>query len=101
MRRILFSPIDIAPLVFFRIAGGCLIALEIVGQATTEYAGAYVSSEVHFSYLYLEWLRPWPPLGIYVHLALNLVMAVCLRSEGLLHKQGPFVQYGIGDRSNH
>ena len=78
MRRILFSPIDIAPLVFFRIAGGCLIALEIVGQATTEYAGAYVSSEVHFSYLYLEWLRPWPPLGIYVHLALNLVMAVCV-----------------------
>jgi len=78
MRRVLFSPVDIAPLVFFRIVGVSLITIEIVGQLVTDYGDAYVSSSLNFSYLFFEWITPWPAPGIYVHFLFNIAMGVCV-----------------------
>ncbi len=84
-RSRLFDPLDIAPLVFFRIVGGALITLEIAGEALTDYAQAYAASQVHFSYPLLPWLRPWPAAGVYAHFGFNVLMGGCV-TLGLFYR---------------
>lgn len=72
------KPIDIAPLVYFRIVGGGLIAIELIGQAVTNYRLAYVGTDFHFSYLFFRWLEPLSPAATTAHLWLNVALALCL-----------------------
>lgn len=74
----LFQPVDIAPLVFFRIVGMGLITVEILGEWATGYHDPYVQTGFHFSYVLTPWLAPWPPLGVHVHFALNVLFGVAV-----------------------
>jgi len=85
MRDRLFRPVDIAPLVFFRIVGGLLMTAEICGEAVTDYAQAYVAPAFHFHYPLVPWLAPWPPAGVYAHFAFNAAMGLCV-SLGLFYR---------------
>jgi hypothetical protein len=78
MTEKLFKPVDIAPLVFFRILGGALIAIELAGEALTGFASHYVEATFHFSYLPFAWLSPGPPALVYTHMAVNFLAAVCV-----------------------
>lgn len=80
LRTRLAEPVDIAPLVFFRIVAGVLIAVETVGQLVTDYRAVYVGAELNFYYALTPWLQPWPPLGVFAHFGLNIVAAVALAS---------------------
>ena len=83
--RALSRPVDIAPLVFFRIVGGFLMTAETVGQLVTDYSDAYTGGAMHFSYLFLPWLEPWPPVGVYAHFAFNIVSGL-LVTVGLFYR---------------
>ncbi|EMR04363.1 HTTM domain-containing protein [Cesiribacter andamanensis] len=72
----LFRPIDIAPLIFFRIVVGGLITLELLGEILTDYNADYFHTEFHFSYQFFEWLTPWPPFWMRLHFAFNVLMAL-------------------------
>ena len=72
----LFRPIDIAPLVLFRIVGGSLITIEIIGELLTDYRENNTETEFHFSYVLLQWLKPWSPLGVYAHFLFNILMGI-------------------------
>jgi vitamin K-dependent gamma-carboxylase len=93
----LFRPVEIAPLVYFRIVGGALMMAETIGQLVTDYRTAYVGGAVHFHYTLLPWLEPWPPAGIYVHLAVNIA-AAALVTLGL-HTRVAAAVFGLGTLS--
>ncbi len=76
--KFLFRPIDIAPLIFFRVFGGSLIAIETIGELFTSYGTEYLHEGFHFSYYLTPWLEPWPPLGIYAHFTFNIIMAIMI-----------------------
>lgn len=82
----LLQPLDIAPLVFFRIVGVGLITVEILGEWLTGYHDPYVATDFHFSYVLTPWLEPWPPLGVHLHFALNALMGLCV-AAGLFYRQ--------------
>jgi vitamin K-dependent gamma-carboxylase len=72
----LFKRVEIAPLVFFRILGGTLITLELIGEALTDFAEPYVETTFHFSYMLTPWLAPGPPALVYAHMATNVLAAI-------------------------
>ena len=76
MLESLYKPIDIASLVFFRIVGGGLITLEMLGQLLTSYRKAYTDTQFHFSYYGFEWLSPGPDWLIYLHFILNILLGI-------------------------
>lgn len=76
MNERLFRPVDIAPLVFFRIVGAGLIAIECAGHALTKFREPYVEASFHFSWPLTPWLTPGPPAAVYAHMAANVVAAL-------------------------
>jgi len=79
MMRRLFSPIDIAPLVWFRIAFGIIMAWEVWRYFDQgwilEY---YIKPNFFFTYYGFSWVHPWPGNGMYVHFAVLGVLAACI-----------------------
>jgi len=76
MLQSLYKPIDNASLVFFRIFGGGLITLEMLGQLLTSYRRAYTDTQFHFTYYGFEWLSPGPDWLIYLHFVLNIILGI-------------------------
>jgi vitamin K-dependent gamma-carboxylase len=76
MLKKLFQPIDIAPLIFFRVVIGFLMSLEMAGEILTDYNADYFHPEFHFSYLFFQWLEPWPPFWMHLHFLFNLLMGI-------------------------
>ncbi|MGB0524494.1 MAG: HTTM domain-containing protein [Flammeovirgaceae bacterium] len=74
----LFRPIDIAPLIFFRVFAGGLITIEKTGELFTNYHRDFVIGDFHFSYFFFQWLEPWPPMGVYIHMGFNVLIALCV-----------------------
>ena len=75
--RRLFAQVDIASLVFFRIVFGALM----LGEATNwllrnEIWYEYVQPPLHFTYLGFDWIRPWPGVGMYLHVLALAVLAI-------------------------
>jgi vitamin K-dependent gamma-carboxylase len=81
VREHAFAPVDIASLVFFRIAFGLLMAWEIWRYYTHGWVAAeWIEPPFHFKYYGFSWVEPWPGNGMYVHWAtlgvLGLFIAV-------------------------
>src|SRR5215213_4023523 len=75
--RRFFAPVDIASLVFFRIAFGALMLGEATNWLLRGQIGAYyVQPQFHFTYLLFDWLRPWPGAGMYLHVLVLGVLAI-------------------------
>ncbi|MEH0155083.1 HTTM domain-containing protein [Limibacter armeniacum] len=70
-------PIDIAPLVYFRIVGGALMTIELTGGMFTSYIKNLLHPGFHFSYMLFPWIKPWSePWMMYLHFCLNVVLGV-------------------------
>lgn len=75
----LFAPVDNAFLVYFRIAFGVMMVVEVVHEFTSgNVMHVWVMPQVHFTYYGFEWVRPWPGNGMVIHFAVLGVAAVCL-----------------------
>ena len=84
--RPLFRPLDIASLVYFRIAFGAIMLWEVyrylVGGRVKAY---YVDPEFHFTYLGFGWVQPWPGDGMVTHFYVMGALAVCIMA-GFLYR---------------
>jgi vitamin K-dependent gamma-carboxylase len=68
MRHHLFTPIDNAPLIIFRIFFGLLLAIESFGAIATGWVKrVFIEPEFTFSHIGLEWLQPLPGNGMYCY----------------------------------
>jgi vitamin K-dependent gamma-carboxylase len=65
-----FAPIDIASLVFFRIAFGLLMAWEVCRYFRNGWIYLFwLDPRILFKYYGFSWVRPWPGHWLYVHWA--------------------------------
>jgi len=75
----LFTPVDIAFLVYFRIAFASLILANLAFYFIANFVEAnYVSPPFHFTYLGFEWVRPWPGIGSWLHFIAIGLLALCM-----------------------
>lgn len=79
LRRRLFEPIDIAPLVFFRVVFGGIMLWEVCRYFSYGWIERYyIEPTFFFSYYGFGWVRPWAGDGMYVHFAALGVLAACI-----------------------
>ena len=77
--RIAFAPVDIASLVFFRIAFGALMTWEVYRYFSRGWIGRYwIEPQFLFKYYGFSWVHPWPGNGMSIHWAVLGVLAVCI-----------------------
>lgn len=70
---------DGAGLGAFRVMFGALLCFSVARfWAYGWIEELYVRPTFHFTYFGFGWLRPWPPLGMYVHFVVMAVAAGCL-----------------------
>ncbi len=63
----LFRPVDIASLVFFRIAFACVMLYEVVKQFLDDNIAYYwIEPDFHFKYYGFGWIEPLAGNGMYV-----------------------------------
>ncbi len=75
----LFAPVDIASLVFFRIAFGTIMAVEVLRYFYHGWIRRYyIDPTYHFSYYGFEWVQPWPGIGMYLHFIALGALAICI-----------------------
>lgn len=87
----LFSPVDIASLVVFRIAFGAIMLWEVVRYFQYDRIYYYfIAPEFFFTYQGFEWISPWPGMGMYVHFALLGMLSVFILI-GLFYRISAFL----------
>ena len=75
----LFQPVDIASLVYYRIAFGSIALWEVWRFADNGWiARYYVEPQYHFTYFGFAWVQPWPGDGMYWHFAALAALAACI-----------------------
>ena len=66
--RSLFAPVDIAILVYFRIAFGGIMLWEVWRYFDKGWIARYwIDPILNFPYFGFEWFHPWPGQGMYIH----------------------------------
>ena len=75
----LFEPVDIASLVFFRIAFGSIMLWETWRYYDHGWIGRYFTGkEFYFTYWPFDFVQPWPGDGMFIHFGLMAVFAACI-----------------------
>ena len=79
LRQVLAVPVDSASLAFFRISFGVIMIWEVWRHFESDWIRYFwITPSFHFSYYGLNWIRPWPGVGMELHwLALGL-LAICI-----------------------
>ena len=78
LRAWLTAPVDVAPLVLFRLVFGLAMFYEVAryfGYGWIE--RDYVAPAFHFTFLGFGWVRPWPGAGMYLHMYALGGLALC------------------------
>lgn len=84
LRRALTAPVDVAPLVFFRVSFGVLLAWHLLDYLQYGWARrVYVEPVLRVPHRGFEWLAPWPGEGMLLHFWALLVAAVAFAAGRL------------------
>ncbi len=79
LRSRFFAPIDIAALVYFRIAFGAIMFWEVQRYLSYGWVGQfYIVPKFQFTYYGLDWIQPWPGDGMYWHFYGLGALALCI-----------------------
>ncbi|HKR65193.1 MAG TPA: HTTM domain-containing protein [Thermoanaerobaculia bacterium] len=79
IRSALFTPIGIAHLVFFRVAFGAAMLVEVCRYFAHGWiARDFIEPRFFFTYYGFDWVRPWAGRGMYAHFALLGLFAFCI-----------------------
>jgi hypothetical protein len=71
--------IDIASLVFFRIAFGGLLCWQLLDYFRHDWIRqVYIEPAFHFFYFGFEWVAPWPGVGMQLHFGALLLCAILI-----------------------
>ncbi|MGQ0635227.1 MAG: HTTM domain-containing protein [Planctomycetaceae bacterium] len=82
----LFQPLDISSLIYFRIGFGLIMAWWTWDYlASGRMSNLCIEPKFHFTYYGLDWIRPWPSGGMYLHFAAMLLAALCI-AAGLCYR---------------
>ncbi|HXC51740.1 MAG TPA: HTTM domain-containing protein [Candidatus Limnocylindrales bacterium] len=85
-RERLFTPVDIAPLVFLRIVFGSVMLWEVVRYFQHGWIERYYSpADFHLRYYGFEWVTPWPGHGMQWHFVALGIAAACI-AAGFLYR---------------
>lgn len=68
----LFRPIDAAILIYFRIFAGILMSQELINGLIIGKFDQYTLPAFNFSYMFFEWVKPWPYWGMVLHYAITI-----------------------------
>ncbi len=80
----LFAPVDASSLVFFRIAFGVIMLVEVWRFWSRNWIERYyIAPDFLFKYHGFEWVEPWPGSGMYWHFGLLAVLAVMIAAGAL------------------
>jgi hypothetical protein len=64
----LFEPVDISSLVFFRVAFGAITLWEVTRYLRLDWVRQiWIEPSFHFGYPFFEWVKPWPGNGLIIH----------------------------------
>lgn len=75
----LFQPVDISFLVFFRIVFGAIMTWEAYRFLRYDWISRYyIQPAFHFTYYGLDWVKPWPGRGMYIHFLVLGVASFCI-----------------------
>jgi vitamin K-dependent gamma-carboxylase len=86
VREAAFRPVDIASLVFFRIAFGLLMAWEVWRYFSHQRIGHFwLEPPLLFKYYGFSWVHPWPGNGLYIHWAVLGILALFI-ALGLFYR---------------
>src|SRR5713226_4337900 len=86
LRKGAFAPVDIASLVFFRIAFGLLMIWEVCRYFAYHWIGSsWLEPRFLFKYYGFSWVHPWPGNGLYIHWAALGLFALFIAS-GFLYR---------------
>ncbi len=81
-----FAPVDIASLIFFRIAFGFLMVWEVWRYFHYGWIATYwIEPRFLFKYYGFSWVQPWPGNGLYIHWAALGVVALFI-AVGFLYR---------------
>lgn len=81
-----FAPVDVASLVFFRIAFGLLMVWDVSRYFSHHRIAPYwLTPRLLFKYYGFWWVNPWPGNGLYIHWAILGVLALCI-ALGLFYR---------------
>jgi vitamin K-dependent gamma-carboxylase len=75
----LVSPIDIAPLVWFRVLFGLIMVWETYRYYSAGWITRYyIEPTLHFKYYGFHWVHPWPGDWMYLHFAVLAALGVMI-----------------------
>lgn len=81
-----FAPVDIASLVFFRIAFGLLMVWEVSLYIHYDWIATYwIEPRFLFKYYGFSWVQPWPGNGLYIHWVALGVLALFI-ATGFMYR---------------
>jgi vitamin K-dependent gamma-carboxylase len=84
IRERAFAPVDIASLVFFRVAFGLVMVAETI-LLRNQIAGTWIHPRFLFNYYGFSWVQPWPENGLYLHWTLLGIFAAFV-AAGLFYR---------------
>ena len=77
VRDWLQTPVDIAVLVYFRVAFGAIMLWEMWRYSSYGWISRYwIEPSFHFTYWGFDWIRPWPGVGMYIHFGVMALLAL-------------------------
>ena len=75
----LFQPVSIESLVFFRVYFGIMMVADLASYFLNHWIETlYIKPDFLFKYYFFEWVHPWPGVGMYLHFAVMIILAVCI-----------------------
>jgi vitamin K-dependent gamma-carboxylase len=75
----LFKPVDIASIVFLRVAFGAVMLWEVYRHFKYGWiARYYIEPTVYYAYYGFGWVRPWPGEWMYAHFYALGLLAACI-----------------------
>ena len=87
----LAAPVDIAPLVWFRILFGAIMVCEVLRYYSFGWISRYyIEPTMHFKYYGFHWVHPWPSDLMYLHFAalaafgMMIMLGLCYRASTAL-----------------
>ena len=93
---VLFEPVDISFLVFFRILFGGILLWEVYRYFTRGWIERYfVEPAVNFTYYGFSWVKPWPGRGMYIHFFVLGLAAACVMVGFLYRFAAPVLFLGF------
>ena len=73
MIRYLFKPTDAAIFIYFRFFAGVFLASELINSLTLGDFHEYTYPNFHFTYLFFDWVQPWPAWGMVFHYLITIL----------------------------